>query len=159
MAKRNRKRYTDEERANLVVMLEAQRYPEHKGSLAYVSKYSGVPPSTLRGWFKARNNPPPAELRGKKKEDLATKFENVAYDMLNQASDPEVIAEMGGKDAVIAAATATDKMRLLRGLPTEIVQILPNFIEAVEKLGQSPQDVMKRIIERANDTNEQRLQH
>ena len=158
MAK-NRRRYTDEERANLVVMLEAQRYPAHKGALAYVSKYSGVPTSTLRGWFKARRNPPPAELRDKKKEDLATKFENVAYDMLNQASDPEVIAEMGGKDAVIAAATATDKMRLLRGLPTEIVQILPNFIEAIEKMGQSPQDVMKRIIERANDTNEQRLQH
>ncbi len=156
---RKRTRYTDEERANLVVMLEAQGYPEKKGSLAYVARYAKVPESTLRGWFKARRNPPPAIMRDKKREDLADKFEDIAYVMLDHAGGEDVIEEMKGKDAVMSAAIATDKMRLLRGLPTEIVAIMPNFIQAIENMGQSPHDVMSRIIERSSQLESNDLQH
>jgi hypothetical protein len=160
VAKRNRKRYTDEERATLVAMLEAQDYPNVKGALAYVANYAKVPESTLRGWFKARRNPPPAKLRDIKKRELADVFEDVAYDMLGHAGDPEIIAEMSGKDAVIAAATATDKMRLLRGLPTEIVEILPtirDIYDALQERGKSPDMFFDRIKQRILDDS-QRVQ-
>ncbi len=147
-----RTRYTDEQRATLVAMLEAEGYPEKIGALAYVARYAKVPESTLRGWFKSRRNPPPAIMRDMKKEDLAGKFENIAYAMLDHAAGDDIIGEMKGKDAVMSAAIATDKMRLLRGLPTEIVSIIPDFIQAIENMGQSPRDVMDRIIQRSNQS-------
>lgn len=156
---RKRRRYTDEERANLVVMLEGEGYPDTIGALAKVAGYAKVPESTLRGWFKARNNPPPAKLRDKKKQDLASKFEDIAYAMLDHAGDPDIVDDMKGKDAVMSAAIATDKMRLLRGLPTEIVAIMPEFVKAVERLGQSPLEVMSRIVERSNRMEDIDLQH
>lgn len=147
-----RKRYTDEERAGLVVMLQGEGYPETLGALSKVATYSGVPKRTLRRWFKGTNGQPPDKVVRLKKEDLADKFENIAYVMLDHAGGTDVIEEMKGKDAVMSAAIATDKMRLLRGLPTEIVSIIPDFIQAIENMGQSPRDVMDRIIQRSNQT-------
>lgn len=152
-------RYTDEERANLVVMLESEGYPEIKGALARISRYAKVPKSTLAGWYKLKHNPPPAKLRIEKREDLADRFEDIAYVMLDHAGGADVIEEMKGKDAVMSAAIATDKMRLLRGLPTEIVSIMPDFIQAVENMGQSPHDVLSRIIRRSNQLDNDDLQH
>jgi hypothetical protein len=153
MAKR--KRYDDKFRASAVVMLEAAGYTgdEHSrlGSLTEVSREIGVPMPTLSNWFKGVNNPPPSEIVTEKKADLAVVFEDIAYKMLAHAGNPDVIDSMSGKDAVIAAATATDKMRLLRGLPTEIVQIIPDLVAAIESMGQSPADVFNRIIQRARE--------
>ncbi|KKM65373.1 hypothetical protein LCGC14_1491930 [marine sediment metagenome] len=159
MANGKRTRYTDDERASLVVMLQSEGYPETLGALSKVATYSGVPTRTLRRWFKGENGKPPDKLVRHKKEDLADKFENIAYAMLDHAGEPDIISDMDGKGAVIAAATATDKMRLLRGLPTEIVAILPNFIEAVKNMGQSPHDVMSRIIERSSQLENNDIQH
>jgi hypothetical protein len=154
MSNRKRRRYTDEERANLVVMLEAEGYPEKKGALARVSKYAGVPKSTIRGWYILEHNPPPAQLRTEKKGDLAELFEDVAYKMLGHANQDTTIVEMSGKDAVIAAATATDKMRLLRGLPTEIIEIIPtiqDIYKALEDKGLEPSVVFDRMKQRLYD--------
>ena len=151
---RKRTRYTDEERANLVVMLEAQGYPDKIGSLAYVARYAKVPESTLRGWFKGRNNPPPAQLRVIKRENLADKFENIAYAMLDHAGDSDTIGDMDGKGAVMSAAIATDKMRLLRGLPTEIVEIIPtiqDIYKALQDKGLEPGIVFGRMKQRLYD--------
>ena len=147
---RKYRRYTDDERATFVVMLESAGYPDKKGALELTSSKLKIPRSTLRGWFIEYRNPPPAKLRQEKRKDLADIFETIAYDMLDHAGDPIIIGEMDGKAAVIAAATATDKMRLLRGLPTEIVAILPNFIQAIENMGHSPVEVMSRMIERSS---------
>lgn len=81
-------------------------------------------------------------------------FEDIARRYLNHAAQDEVVKGTKGKDAVIAAATAVDKMRLLRGLPTEIVQLLPDVVMAIEKLGQNPVDVFNRIIEAATQQTE-----
>lgn len=85
---------------------------------------------------------------------LDTIFEDIARRYLNHAAQDEVVKGTKGKDAVIAAATAVDKMRLLRGLPTEIVQLLPDVVMAIEKLGQNPVDVFNRIIEAATQQTE-----
>ena len=148
---RKRTRYTDEERASLVVMLEAERYPEVKGALAKVSRYAKVPKSTLAGWYKLKHNPPPAKLRTEKREDLSDKFEDIAYAMLDHAGGEDVIEEMKGKDAVMSAAIATDKMRLLRGLPTEIVEIIPtiqDIYKALQEKGLEPGIVFGRMKQR-----------
>jgi len=150
-----RKRYDDKFRASAVVTLQAAGYTgdEHSrpGALSQVSNAIGVPMPTLRRWFTGDRNPPPSDMVSEKKADLAVVFEDIAYKMLAHAGNPDVIDSMSGKDAVIAAATATDKMRLLRGLPTEIVQIIPDVVAAIESMGQSPADVFNRIIQRARE--------
>ncbi len=149
-----RKRYTDEERASLVVMLESEGYPGKLGALTKVSEYSKVPKRTLRRWFKGENGKPPDKVVRLKKEDLADKFENIAHAMLDHAGESDTIGDMDGKGAVMSAAIATDKMRLLRGLPTEIIEIIPtiqDIYKALEDKGLEPGIVFGRMKQRLYD--------
>lgn len=144
------KRYDDKFRASACLMLQAQGYPEMKGSLTYVAEALHVPARTLSRWFNGEQNPPPVEVVNEKRPELITLFENIAYKMLSHAQRDDVIESMSGKDAVIAGATATDKMRLLQGLPTEIIGVLPQFVEALTAMGKDPKEFMTRVIERSN---------
>lgn len=143
------KKYTDKFRGDCVAFLIGAGYPENPNKLEETAQYLGVPSRTLRRWFNGENGAPSAEVVKEQKTDLADLYEHVSRRYLAHAIQDDVVDELSGKDAVIAAATATDKMRLLRGLPTEIVAILPDVIQAIEKLGQKPSDVFNRIIERA----------
>ncbi len=146
-----RKRYDDQFRASAVVMLEAQGYPAMKGALAIVADHLKVPAMTLSRWFRGTQNPPPNQMVNDKKEDLADVFEGIAYKYLKHASRDEVVESVSGSSAVITAATAVDKMRLLRGLPTEIVQLVPDLVEALRKAGLDPVDTFNRMIQKAHE--------
>lgn len=148
MAK-ERIRYTDEQRATLLAMLEMEGYPDKSGALQRVANYAQIQPNVIARWWKKKQNPPPNKLVSRKKKELADLFEDVAHKYLNHALNDETVEGVPGQAAVIAAATATDKMRLLRGLPTEIIQLIPEVVSAIESMGQSPSDVFNRIIERA----------
>jgi hypothetical protein len=145
-----RKSYDDKFRASVVVMLEAAGYPNTKGALQRVADHVHVPAMTISRWFKRTNNAPPHELVTEKRGDLADLFEDAAHLYINHSVKRDVIEETKGKDAIMAAAVAVDKMRLLRGLPTEIVQLMPEFLAALERTGQQPDQFMQRVIERAN---------
>lgn len=153
MAKR--KQYDDKFRASAVVMLEAAGYPDTKGALTRTAQHVGVPARTLSRWFNGEQNPPPDQTVSEKRGELADLFENAAYLYLGHSVKPEIIEETRGKDAIMAAAVATDKMRLLKGLPTEIVGIIPDFIDALNTLGKEPKLFMERLIERSK---QERLQ-
>lgn len=83
-------------------------------------------------------------------------FETTARKMLIRAAEDEVIGKMRGQELVTSAAIATDKMRLLRNLPTEIVQVLPDLLEALRKLGLNPVDMFNAIIAEAAVQDDQR---
>jgi transposase-like protein len=123
MAVKKRRRYTDEERADLMVMLTANGYPDTVGALKKVADYANINPRVLRRWWIGTQNPPPDKLVAHKKKSLAELFDEVARNYLVQALDEDVIADTDGKSAVIAAATATDKARLLRGESTQRIEI------------------------------------
>lgn len=78
-----------------------------------------------------------AAIANQADNDLAQMFEDTAREYLNHARSPEVITDVKGKDAVIAAATAVDKMRILRGLPTEIVQVMPILMDVNRRIAES----------------------
>lgn len=82
--------------------------------------------------------------------ELDELFENTARAYLEHANKPAVISETKGPQAVTAAAIAFDKMRLARGLPTEIIGILPEVLEALQRAGKDPYDVFLRLKEAAN---------
>lgn len=153
MAKQKRRQYDDKFRASIVAMLAASGYPDRKGALHEIAKHVGVPDMTISRWFKAQQNPPPNELVNEKKEELADLFESAARTYLKHAVDPDVVGEVPGQSAMTAAAIAVDKMQLLRGLPTEIVGMLPDVLAALKALGQEPSDVFNRIIQRAAQHN------
>lgn len=68
------------------------------------------------------------EMMDEAEETLDRIFERTARNYLRHANLDKTLSETKGKDAVIAAATALDKMRLIRGLPTEIVSVVPDLL-------------------------------
>lgn len=76
-------------------------------------------------------------------------FERVARQLLDHASRPDVVEAMKGREAILSAAIAVDKMQLLRKLPTEIIQLLPGLQEALATLGMNPADMINAIIAEA----------
>lgn len=79
---------------------------------------------------------------------LTQYFAQTAINYLKHANKEEVIEDMKGKDAVMAAAIAVDKMRLLMNLPTEIIEILPDVVESIKRTGRNPYDVLGLLKEK-----------
>jgi transposase-like protein len=111
-----RKRYTDEYRANAVLLLIAAGYPGKKGALSKVSRHLGISHQTLGRWGRAENNPPPPELvQAKKvsmKEQLRELFNlhiDAAGDSIKDADHHQV---MGGLKITF------ESYQLLTGGPT-----------------------------------------
>lgn len=147
-------KFSDEFRAVAISMLMSQGFAKTpmlavEATAAY---YRGkVSKRTLYRWGNGENNPAPAKLVTEKKEELADVFERVAYKYLAHAESQDVIDDVAGNSAVVTAATAVDKMRLLRGLPTEIVQIIPDLVSAIQRSGDDPEQVFRRLLERATE--------
>lgn len=134
-------RYTDEFRADAVLMLEAAGYTGNGdaiGALTAVSKRLKVPLSTLRRWFIASNNPPPAELvrdkRATLKELIEEEIRAIFHDMPSARPDA-VYRDMGWVVGVLL-----DKHQLLDNKPTAIVKLQ----RAVEAGHITPQDIKER---------------
>lgn len=148
MAKK-RRRYDDEYRAGAIAMLHAAGYPDTTGALTRVANELHVPDRTLSRWFNGENNSPPDKLVNIKKGDMANALEEVAWKLLDSMADSEAIADAPLQQRATAYGIAVDKMRLLRGLPTEIVALIPDVVNALQSMGQSPAEVFNRIIQRA----------
>lgn len=149
MAKKKRRSYDDKFRAGAVVTLQAAGYPNTPGALTRIANELKVQPRTLSRWFNGEQNPPPDQMVTEKKEDMADLFEIAAFKYLKFASSDDVIESASARDAMMNAAVATDKMRLLRGLPTEIVELVPGVIEALKKQNLDPVEIFQRMIDRA----------
>src|SRR5690606_27817685 len=129
-----RQRYSDRDKAAALAALDL-----NEGNVWRTAKELGIPRSTLQSWANQHGiNADVPELRQQKKGDLAEKFEQIANAYADRLLEPEVIKEASPNAAIVVAGTATDKMRVLRGLPTEIVQILPDVLAAIETLGMKP---------------------
>lgn len=150
------KTYTAKFKADCIAFLIGAGYPDNPYKLEETAKYVGVPSRTLRRWFNGENGTPPADVVTQQKTDLAALFERVSERYLEHALDDDVIEEMSGKDAVIAAATATDKMRLLRGLPTEIIEVVPQLVAALKEAGLDPVATFNQMLQKAHERTEQR---
>lgn len=132
MAKR--RRYTDEERASYVVMLQGAGYPDKKGALQEVVNYSGIQPNVLRRWWKGTQNPPPNKLVTQKKGNLADALEDIAWRIVRHIKDPDVITEMTGQQGATSIGILIDKIRLLREEPTERIAVDDWHSQALEDI-------------------------
>lgn len=135
-------------------MLRSQGYPETKGALTFVAKHLNVPAMTLRRWFHGIQNPPPNQEVNEKVFDMRAAIQ----------SEMEAIL----KDMPVARADATypqlgtvygilfDKARLLDGLPTSVVAMLPELVSELERGGVKPSDVFNAMLAKAKAANANR---
>lgn len=141
--------YSDGEKAIAVELVE--RYGGlTNDAIAAIRDALGAPSlskSTLHGWLPRNQKPKPepvrklipnpekkpagylptAEVQTRAAQTLDDMFEQVARAYLDRALASDVVKDTRGKDAVTTAAIAVDKMRLLRDLPTEIIEVLPTM--------------------------------
>jgi transposase-like protein len=112
---RKRQRYTDQQQAEALALVQA-----NGGDTAATSAATGIPEATLRAWRDGERRPPVVQLCSEKKEALAEQFEALAERAV-QVADAKV-ESASARDAAVIAGIATDKALLLRGEATAIVQ-------------------------------------
>lgn len=115
-----KRRYTDEERASLVAMLESEGYPDKKGGLSKVASYAKVPPATLQRWFHGTRNPPPTQMVNNKKIDLAAAINEEISAIFDEMKLKRQEADYRALGTV--AGILFDKKMLLEGKPTEHIK-------------------------------------
>lgn len=131
---RTRRKYSDREKAEALAMLSA-----NGGNVLKTARELNIPERTLNDWSHLeRNAQNPnsrhmtspgyareiAQLRDGKEKELAAMFEQVARKYLAHAYEDSVVNNTRGRDAVFSAAIAVDKVQVLRGQPTQIVEHL-----------------------------------
>lgn len=143
-------KYTDKFKATAVITLQAAGYPSNPYKLEQVAKNLGVPSRSLRRWYNAEVGAPSDETVIEVKKDMTEDLQRLAWKLIAHAGDEDVIDEMSGQSTITSIGILIDKIRLLTGLPTEIIGIMPEFVSAIQKTGQKPEDVMRRFIERSS---------
>lgn len=135
-------RYTDEFRANSVIMLEMSGYPDKPGALMETAKYLKIPHATLSRWYNGKRNPPPSEMVQIKKETIVDLLKSeigaALKEMINARQDADY------KELATAIGIMIDKMQLLDGKPTDRAEIIDDRLTDEERVSR-----VAAILERA----------
>ncbi len=150
--KRKRPRYDDKFRASAVVMLKSQGYPATEGALTFVAKHLKVPAMTLSRWFRAAQNPPPNELVTEKEFDMRTAIQAEMQAIVK--AFPNARADAPYRELGTVYGILFDKARLLDGLPTAIVAVLPELVQALEDIDLDAADVFNSMLAKAKAQRE-----
>jgi transposase-like protein len=153
MTKRRTKRtYDDQFRASAVVMLKAQGYPKMKGALHIVASHLKVPDRTLSRWFNGEQNPPPDQLVSEKtfdmREAIQAELASIVKDMPTARADASY-SQLGTVFGILF-----DKARLLDNLPTEIVRVIPDLLQALEDIDLDAAGVFNDMLAKAKAERE-----
>lgn len=128
-----------------MVMLEAAGYPGKEGALMEVARHLGMPHNTLRNWFHFVHNPPPSQLRQEVKKSLSEMLEDIAYKLIGAM--PGKVIDANLLQTATSMAIAIDKMQLLAGRPTGIV----------ENRGDNPLDKLRSRLDSIASAERQRI--
>jgi hypothetical protein len=141
--KHNRRDYSSAEKAAALAALAA-----NGGNYAGTARQLEMPEATLRKWHKngiGVNAQVQAEIPMQRRV-LADAIEQIAWRLVDHVLVAETIAGMNGQQAMVALGIAIDKMRLLRDLPTEIVQLLPVLMSKAQARGHDPTELFNALI-------------
>ncbi len=106
-------KYTDQQRMEVVVLYAIS------GNAKKVAKATGIPRTTIVGWKKAEWwQDAVTSIRSEKADEHRAKYSELV-DKAQQVA-LEKLPEASARDAMIIAATGTDKIRLHDGMPTSI---------------------------------------
>jgi lambda repressor-like predicted transcriptional regulator len=138
-----RKAYSNDEKAEILAALDA-----NGGNLKRTARETGLPINTLRRWRDGQGiNEEVIQLRPQKRGILADMYEDEINAIF--VTLPTKREEATYQQLATAAGIFTDKMRLLRDLPTEIIGILPAFLAALKDAGLDAAQVFNDLISEA----------
>lgn len=126
-AKKKRPDYSDETRAKVVAMLNAEGYPEIKGALTKVADAFGIPKMTISRWFNGTNNPPHNSDVTEKEFQLASLLRKELEAIIPLLEKKR--GEASYSQLVTATGILTDKMLLLDGKNTARESITIHIVE------------------------------
>lgn len=126
-----RRRYSDEERADALVTLDACG-----GNLTKAAKMAGVPVMTLAHWRDGAVSDGVTELRSVKREALADRLDSLAHQLLDAL--PDKIGEASLKDTAVSLGVAVDKALVLRGEANSISKTINDS---------DPNDARRELLE------------
>lgn len=115
-------RYTDEFRANSIIMLEMSGYPDKPGALMETAKYLKIPHATLSRWYNGKRNPPPSEMVQIKKEEIVALLKGEIGAALKEMGQARRDADY--KELATSIGIMVDKMQLLDGEPTARTEVI-----------------------------------
>lgn len=133
--------YDDKFRSSAVIMLEAADYPSQKGALERTAKSLGVHARTLSRWFNGEQNPPPDRMVNEKRLEIVDIIRNEIYAAFDAA--PGARPDASYRDLITGAAILVDKLQLLEGKPTWIVEITNLLKDGTL----TPQDIMNEFAD------------
>lgn len=116
-----RRRYTDEFRASAVVMMTSLGWPDREGVAQQVSDHLNVPRQTLTLWAKRSISPPPTDIVHEKAGDLSSLIESEIQLIFGEMPNARETASYS--QLATAFGILFDKLSLLRGLPTQHVEV------------------------------------
>lgn len=106
------KRYSDAQKAMGLSVLKLCNWNASKAA----REIGWIPMQTLRSWMNGKGmNADIVKKYRENKIELKDLFEQAAFTYLEHALKQEVVDRASGKDAMVTAATATDKKLLLEG--------------------------------------------
>jgi hypothetical protein len=137
---RRYKKYTDRDKAAALACLDA-----NGGNCFKTAKELNIPRVTLIEWSESRGvSKDVSEFRQENKKELADMFEELARRSVETAMGLQDHEKTTLAMAATAAGIATDKMQLLRQLPTQIIDFGRLSDEQLDRLaaGENPQHVL-----------------
>lgn len=149
--------YSDKQRAQAIRLVEGNDGVIDHDTLASVRMLlnsPSLPYKTVQRWVNDKN------VNGEKIPDrydtdpLDVLFEGVARTYIRHAETDQAKERTSGAQAMTAAAIAVDKMRLLQGLPTEIIAIAPTLTELISLInarGWSASTIFGNMLQRLKD--------
>ena len=115
-------RYTDEFRAQAIVMLEAAGWPERKGALVRVARTLGIKYQTLSRWARGKYNPPPNKTVHIKMFDMVQALRDEIQAILEEMPNARPDADF--KELGTVLGIVVDKLQLLEGKATERIEMM-----------------------------------
>ena len=142
---KSKTKYSDTQRGEVLAILDS-----NGGNLSQTSRQTNVPLTTIHDWKSGLIHDEVSEIRNEKKAELSEIFERAARTYLENSLDDSSVSRTGGKDSIIAAGVAVDKMLLLRNQPTSIVQTQQSQVEHIVK-------ITRQVAQMNGDTVEETL--
>lgn len=153
------RQYSEHDKATAIKIVERFGGEITREALGMIRQALAAPSlnkSTVYRWVQAaRLQPVASGLQPEKNgidgqaldQALDEMFEEAARKYLQHALKEDVIGSTKSRDAMMNAAIAVDKMRLLRNLPTEVILVLPDLVGAIEEAGLSAGDVFNALLQ------------
>ena len=107
---RPRRRYSDQERAEAMLVLTA-----NGGNLSATALDTGIPYHTLRHWAAGDRHPEAIQMAKEKMQPLADRLDEIASLLAEGMDDPEKIRKAPLNQIAVALGILIDKVQILRG--------------------------------------------